>query len=67
MSLTPLYDDMYKTSDFWTELSPHQIWEKVWSCFVDCIPKHAYDILRKDRTYDIKVWPNDWPVYGEGE
>ena len=34
---------------------------------VDCIIKNAYDILRKDRTYDIKVRANDLPVYGGKE
>ena len=29
---------------------------------VDCILKNTYNILIKDRTYDIKVRPHDWPL-----
>ena len=32
---------------------------------VDCILKNAYDILRKDRTYDQKVGLHDWPLVTE--
>ena len=52
----PLYDDLNKTSDFWTKLSPAIKFEGRYEvALVDCILKNAYDILRKDHTYEIKL------------
>ena len=58
----PLYNDLNKTSDFWTKLSPTIKFEgKYEVALVDCILKNTYDILRKDRKYEIKIRPYDWP------
>ena len=63
----PLYDDLNKTSGFRTKLSPTIKFneEKYKVALVDCILKNAYNILRKDRTYEIKVRPHDWPLLSE--
>jgi hypothetical protein len=51
-----------KTSDFWKKLSPAIKFDDAYEvALVDCILKNTYDILRKDRKYDIKTRPNDWP------
>jgi len=43
-------------SDFWTKLSPAIEFEwKLEVALVDSILKNTHNILRKDRTYDIKV------------
>ena len=60
----PLYNDLNKTSDFWTKLSPAIKFDdgKYEVALVDCILKNTYDILRKDHIYDIKIRPYDWPL-----
>ena len=51
----PLYDDLNKRSDFWIKLCPAIKFEGKYEVdLVDCILKNKYEILRKDRTYDIK-------------
>ena len=58
----PLYNDLNRTSDFWTKLSPTIKFDGAYEvALVDCILKNTYDILRKDRKYDIKIRPYDWP------
>jgi len=59
----PLYNDLNKKRDFQTKLVPtikfngeHKL------TLVDCILKNTNLILKKDRTYDIKVRPHDWPL-----
>jgi hypothetical protein len=65
----PLYNDLNKTSDFWTKLSPAIKFDdgKYEVALVDCILKNTYDILRKDRVYNIKVIPFDWSLFVEYE
>ena len=66
----PLYNDSNRTSDFWTKLSPTIKFDdngKYEVALVDCILKNTYDILRKDRKYEIKVIPFDWSVFVENE
>ena len=56
----PLYDDLNKTRGFWKKLSPViNLEEKYDVVFVDCILKNTYDILRKDRTIDMKFILDD--------
>ena len=60
----PLYDDLNETSDLCTKLFPAiKFGWKYDVTLVDCFLKNIYVILRKDRTYDIKVRQNDSPVY----
>ena len=62
----PIYNDLNKTSDFWTKLSPTiKFNRKSEIALVDCILKNTYDILRKYGTYDIKVRPHDLPLVSE--
>ena len=62
----PFYNDLNKTSDFWTKLSPAIKFDgKYEDALVDCILKNMYDILIKDLTYDIKVRLHDWPLVSE--
>jgi hypothetical protein len=62
----PLYDDLNKTSDFWTKLSPAIKFEARYEvALFDCILKNTYDILRKDHTYNIKIRPHDWPCVSD--
>ena len=62
----PLYDDLNKTSDFRTKLSPAIKFEGRYEvALFDCILKNTCDILRKDRTYDIKIRPFDWPIIND--
>jgi hypothetical protein len=59
----PLFDDLNKTSEFWKKLSPAIKFEGRYQvALVNCILKNTYDILIKDRTYDIKIRPHDWPI-----
>jgi len=54
----PLYNDLNRTSDFWTKLSPAIKFDGAYEvALVDCILKNTYDILRKDRKYEIKIRP----------
>jgi hypothetical protein len=57
----PLYNDLNKTSDFRTKLSPTIKLDdgKYYVALADCILKNTYDIMRKDRAYEIKnytIW-----------
>ena len=59
----PFYDNLNKTSNFWTKLSPAIKFEgRCELALVDCILKNRYDIQRKDRTYNIRIRPHDWPI-----
>ena len=52
----PLYDDLNRTSDFWTKLSPTIKFQGRYEvALVDCIIKNTYDVLRKEISYDIKI------------
>jgi hypothetical protein len=54
----PLYDDLNRTSDFWTKLSPTIKFQGRYEvALVDCIIKNTYDVLRKEISYDIKIRP----------
>ena len=58
-----LYDGLNKIRDFRTKLSPAIKFDGRYEiALVDCILKDTHDILRKDRTYGIKVRHNDWPL-----
>ena len=60
----PLYDDLNKTSDFWTKLSHSPTFDRKYEVdLADCILKNTYDILRKYHTYNIKARRSDWAVY----
>ena len=51
----PLYDDFNKTV-FLTKVSPAFNCDRKYEvALVDYVFKNTYDILRKDRTYDIKL------------
>ena len=55
-----LYDDSNKTSDILTKLSPNIKFDGEYEvALFYCIQKNTYDTLRTDRTYDVKVRPND--------
>ena len=54
----PLYNDLTKTGDCWTKLSPTIKFDVEYEVsFVACILKSSYNTLSKVRTYDIKVRP----------
>ena len=56
----PLYNDLNKTNDFWEiSLPPSNLIATVTLLLWIVFFKNTYNILRKDRIYDIKVRPHD--------
>ena len=64
--LDPFYDALNKTGDFGTKFSPAiKFDERYEVVLVDCILKNKYHILRKDRTYNIKVRSHGWSLVSQ--